>query len=183
MKEEILIAGFGGQGILLMGRILAEAAMYDGYHATWFPSYGPEMRGGTANCITILSDDEIGSPIVNTYDIAVVMNQPSLERFGPKVRPGGLVLVNSSMVPVRFNRTDVEVAYVPAAAIAKAAGIERGQNIVMLGALLGARCPLTMERVENAIRENIGRKHPEAVDRNLAALHAGREAVSAPAAA
>lgn len=183
MTQEVLIAGFGGQGILLMGRILAEAAMNDGYHATWFPSYGPEMRGGTANCITILSDEEIGSPIVNRYDVAVVMNQPSLERFGPKVRPGGLILVNESMVPIRYERQEVQVLYVPAAMIAKVAGIERAQNIVMLGALLGARCPLAVECVENAIRENISRKHPEAVEKNLAALRAGRDTVAQPAAA
>lgn len=177
MKNEVLIAGFGGQGILLMGRLLAEAAMKDGYHATWFPSYGPEMRGGTANCTIIFSDEEIGSPIAASYDLVIAMNQPSLERFGPKVRPGGHLLVNSSMVPIKCDRRDIQCAYVPAVTIAGQMAQERVANVVMLGSLLGV-CPApTLPAYEEAIRSIIGVKKPELVKINLDALLAGRAAV------
>ncbi len=177
MKKDVLIAGFGGQGILLMGRLLAEAAMNDGYHATWFPSYGPEMRGGTANCITIFSDEEIGSPIAAQYDIVIAMNQPSLERFGPMVRPGGHLLVNSSMVPIQCERRDISCAYVPAVTIAGQMAQERVANVVMLGSLL-AVCPAPCaEAYEAAVESIIGVKKPELVEINLAALQAGKEAV------
>jgi 2-oxoglutarate ferredoxin oxidoreductase subunit gamma len=173
MKEEVLIAGFGGQGILLMGQLLAEAAMEEGRHATWFPSYGPEMRGGTANCTTIYSDEEIGSPIAAAYDVVIAMNQPSLERFAPQVRPGGALLVNETMVPVRCERKDIETVYVPAGRIAGELGNERVANVVMLGALLGARGRPSVEAVEQAIRSVIGKRHAKLVDVNCAALRAG----------
>ena len=110
MNEELVFAGFGGQGILLGGRMLAQAAMCDGLNATWFPSYGPEMRGGTCNCLVAYSDDEIGSPIFGSFDAALIMNFPSLEKFGPMVRPGGLMMVNSSLVEIKDPRTDVQIA-------------------------------------------------------------------------
>ncbi len=177
MKNEVLIAGFGGQGILMMGRLLAEAAMKEGYHATWFPSYGPEMRGGTANCTVIFSDEEIGSPIAASYDIVIAMNQPSLERFGPKVRPGGHLLVNRSMVPINCERRDIQCAYVPAVTIAGQMAQERVANVVMLGSLLSI-CPApTLAAYEEAIRSIIGVKKPEFVKINLDALMAGKAAV------
>ena len=175
MKEECLIAGFGGQGILLMGRLLAEAAMTDGYHATWFPSYGPEMRGGTANCTTIFSDEEIGSPVAAQFDVLIAMNQPSLERFAPRIRPGGILLVNSSMVPVRCDRRDIRIVYIPAAQIAAKTGQERVANVVMLGGLLGTCAAPSDAAYESAIRSLIGGKKPELVTLNVEALHAGRD--------
>jgi 2-oxoglutarate ferredoxin oxidoreductase subunit gamma len=176
MKKEVIIAGFGGQGILLMGRLLAEAAMNDGYHATWFPSYGPEMRGGTANCMTIFSDEEIGSPIAAQYDVVIAMNQPSLERFEPRVRAGGVLLVNSSMVPIKSDRRDVSAVYIPAVSIAGQLAQEKVANVVMLGALL-AVCPTPqVSAYEQAIGSLIGLKKPDLVKINLAALHAGRQA-------
>lgn len=177
MQLETLIAGFGGQGILLMGQILAEAAMDEGFHATWFPSYGPEMRGGTANCATIISDQEIGAPICLKYDAVIVMNEPSLAKFGPVCKPGGLLLVNSDMVPVRCERTDVDAHYVPAVTLARDAGIERAANVVMLGALIGARESVSPEAVERAIRLRLGGKRPEAIEPNMRALRAGVESV------
>lgn len=176
MKEEILIAGFGGQGVLLMGQILAEAAMKAGCHATWFPSYGPEMRGGTANCTTIFSDEEIGSPIAAEYDGVIAMNQPSVERFGPKVRAGGHLVVNESMVPIRYQREGIHVVYVPAADLARELGSERVVNIVMLGGLLGLRQALPDEAIEAAIAAVIGKKRPELIEINCAAVRLGRKA-------
>jgi 2-oxoglutarate ferredoxin oxidoreductase subunit gamma len=177
MKQEVLIAGFGGQGILLIGQLLAEAAMREGLFATWFPSYGPEMRGGTANCTTIYSDEEIGSPIAARVDLAIVMNQPSLERFGRIVRPGGLLLVNQDMVPTTCDREDIRIAYIRAAQLAAGAGAERVSNVVMLGALLGVAPGIRISTVDEAIREVIGRKRPDLIEVNLRALRVGSEAV------
>ncbi|MFO0974219.1 MAG: 2-oxoacid:acceptor oxidoreductase family protein [Phycisphaerae bacterium] len=182
MKESIVVAGFGGQGILLVGQILAEAAMIDGLHTTWFPSYGPEMRGGTANCTTIISDEEIGSPISARYDAAIVMNQPSLERFGPAIEPGGALLVNASMVPVRSERTDLRAAYVAAADIARQVGNERVANVIMLGALLGLRPVISLAAADAAIQSVIGKKHPQLVELNQRAMRAGRDAALSGAA-
>jgi 2-oxoglutarate ferredoxin oxidoreductase subunit gamma len=174
MKEEVLIAGFGGQGILLMGRLLAEAALRQGLHTTWFPSYGPEMRGGTANCTTIWSDEEIGAPVCGTYSVVIAMNQPSLERFAPRARPGGLLLVNRTMVPTPTGRHDVEIVYVPTGELAREAGNERVANVVMLGALLALRSELATERVIDTIRDVVGAKHAPLVDVNIRGLQAGR---------
>ncbi|MCK6457080.1 MAG: 2-oxoacid:acceptor oxidoreductase family protein [Phycisphaerae bacterium] len=176
MKEEVLIAGFGGQGILLMGQLLAEAAMQEELYATWFPSYGPEMRGGTANCTVVFSSEEIGSPIAAQYSVVIAMNQPSLERFAPRVRSGGVLLVNASMVPVPYEREGITVLYIPAAEIAHDLGQPKVGNVVMLGSLLGARPALPIGAVEAAIRTVIGRKHADAIDVNLSALCAGRDA-------
>ncbi len=173
MKEEVLIAGFGGQGILTMGQLMANAAMYDGLYATWFPSYGPEMRGGTANCTTVFSDEEIGSPIAAIYDTVIVMNQPSLERFGPKVRKGGLLIIDESMVPIRCHRTDVTAIYVPASPLARDAGIERAANVVLLGAFLGIKGKPSVQSVENVIRDLVGAKRPHLIEPNLKALQVG----------
>ncbi len=182
MKRSVLVAGFGGQGILLIGQLMAEAAMRDGFYTTWFPSYGPEMRGGTANCTTIYSDQEIGSPIAAEYDALIVMNQPSLERFGPQVRPGGVVLVNSSMVPTRLGRTHISELYLPARDIARAAGNERAANVVMLGAYMGFDGTLSEAAVDLAITAVIGKKHPELIEVNRAAVRAGRLAAVSEAA-
>ena len=177
MKHDVLIAGFGGQGILLMGQLIADAAMDEGLFVTWFPSYGPEMRGGTANCTTIYSDAEIGSPISAQYDYVIAMNQPSLERFAPLVRIGGTLLVNSSVVPIRYERDGIKVVYVSATEAARTAGAERVGNVVMLGALVGLESGLSLPSFDRAIEHVIGQKRPETVEANLAALRAGQSAV------
>lgn len=182
MTQETLIAGFGGQGILLMGQLLAEAAMRQGFHATWFPSYGPEMRGGTANCLTIYGNEEIGSPIVSLYSAVVAMNGPSMEKFAPRVRRGGSVMINQTMVAERCQRHDVSVIYVPAGEIARELGNEHLGNVVMLGALSSTQEQLELESIEQAIRGLIGAKKPELVDDNIVALHRGREHAGAVAA-
>lgn len=177
MRQDVLIAGFGGQGILLMGQLIAEAALEEGLFVTWFPSYGPEMRGGTANCTTVYSDAEIGSPIAARYDVVIAMNQPSMERFAPCVRKGGTLLVNQSMVPAGFERDDMNVVYVPAADIARTVGSERVGNVVMLGAFLGLDPGLGLQSFDEAVKRVIGKKRPEIVESNLLALRAGLEVV------
>lgn len=179
MLEEVLIAGFGGQGILLMGKLLAEAAMQEGLSATWLPSYGPEMRGGTANCIVAFSDDEIGSPVAAAYDAVIVMNEPSLVKFESQVRPGGTLLVNRSMVPIATSRKDVIAHYVPAADIAEQAGEGRCANVVMIGALHGLRPRMSEAAFEKALRYAFSPKGESVVAANLRAFRAGREAIVA----
>jgi 2-oxoglutarate ferredoxin oxidoreductase subunit gamma len=175
MRRDVLIAGFGGQGILLMGQLIAEAAMEESLRVTWFPSYGPEMRGGTANCTTVYSDDEIGSPIAAQYDFVIAMNQPSMERFGPLVREDGVLLVNESMVPNRLGRPDIREVYVPLADMVREIGNERVGNVVMLGAFLCLEHHLTIESLDKAIQRVVGAKRAEIVEANLAALRAGRK--------
>ena len=181
MIEEIVFAGFGGQGVLLAGRILAQAAMDDGLNATWFPSYGPEMRGGTANCTVVYADDEIGSPIASEYDTAVVMNQPSYEKFQPMVRKGGRLLVNSSLVKMDNPRTDIEVIEVPANKIAEQVGSNRSANVVIVGAYLGMKPHVKFDTLAAVVRDTFGAKGEKVVASNLEALQAGFDAVRADA--
>lgn len=168
MLEEYLFAGFGGQGVLAMGKLLAQAAMDQGLCASWLPSYGPEMRGGTANCIVAFSDDEIGSPLAANYDAVVVMNQPSLEKFEPKVKPGGTMIVNSSMIPIKATRNDIEAYYIAANDIAErvTAG-QRSANIAALGGLHGVRPRLTENALLGAIRAVFASKGAKMIEANI----------------
>lgn len=179
MKEEVLIAGFGGQGILLGGKLLAQGALAAGFETTWFPSYGPEMRGGTANCTVVFGDEEIGSPIASAYDTVIVMNQPSLERFESNVRLGGRLLINASMVPTEATRTDIDVYRLGAVEIAEELGEARAANVVMLGAYAGLIGNLPFDVLERVIAETFEGKGDDVVRRNLAALRAG-SAVTQP---
>lgn len=178
MIEEVLVAGFGGQGILLAGKLMAQASMDDGFYATWFPSYGPEMRGGTANCTVVYSDDEIGSPIASQYNTVLVMNQPSLERFQPKVRSGGKLLVNTSLINIEHRKDDIEFIEVPANELAIELGNARVANIVMLGAYNAVREYMQDETLERTIRENFASKNAELVELNIKAFAAGRGVVA-----
>lgn len=144
-RLEIIIAGFGGQGVMVMGQLLAYAAMSQGLEVTWMPSYGPEQRGGTANCTVVISPGDIASPIVARPHVAVVMNTPSYEKFEPRVVPHGVLLVNSSLIPERSYRTDIDVFYVPAVDVAAKLGNEKMANIVMVGALAAAAGVLPRE--------------------------------------
>ena len=182
MLEECTFAGFGGQGILMLGKLIAQAAMEQGLSASWLPSYGPEMRGGTCNCTVAFSDDEIGSPVAAAYDAIIVMNQPSLEKFEAKVKPGGTLLINSSIVPVKATRTDIDVHYAPCDDLAeKAAGTSRAANVAALGALHSVRPRLETESFEKALREVFAAKGDKIIDMNIRALHAGMEGVEQPA--
>ena len=179
MHIETVIAGFGGQGILFLGRVLATAGMIKGYHVSWFPSYGPEMRGGTANCIVILSDLEIGSTISDHPDICVVMNEPSLRRYAPSVRPGGLLVVNSSLITQKFCQAGIEVLEIPANEIAgNEVGDPRTLNMVILGALMGHRFLVGIDSIRQALEEILQGKKKELVDLNIKAFDAGRHYLS-----
>lgn len=179
MIEELLFAGFGGQGILLAGQLVAKAAMDDGLFATWFPSYGPEMRGGTANCQVVYSDDEIGSPIVSEYDTVIVMNQPSLEKFQPLVKSGGILLVNTSLVEIDGPRDDIEIVGVKANDLARAVASDRAANVVIVGAYNALKGHIKHETLENVLRQTFERKGEQIVQGNLRAFAAGLQAVAA----
>jgi 2-oxoglutarate ferredoxin oxidoreductase subunit gamma len=136
MIEQVIMAGFGGQGVMSMGQLLAYSGMLEGKNVSWLPSYGPEMRGGTANCNVIVSDDEIGSPIVTEATAVIAMNLPSLDKFEHSVMPGGTLIINSSLIERKCSRTDIDVFYIPANEIADELGNNRVANMVMLGAYL-----------------------------------------------
>ncbi len=146
-NPSIRIAGFGGQGILSLGEALAEAAMYQGFHVSWIPSYGPEMRGGTAYCEVNISDKRIGSPLTNTPDVLIALNKPSLEKFGPKVKSGGIILYNTSLIDVEFKRDDCEVVAIPFTGLADQAGNPKAANMVALGSYLAYSGLLEIELI------------------------------------
>jgi 2-oxoglutarate ferredoxin oxidoreductase subunit gamma len=173
--HEIVIAGFGGQGVMFLGEVLAHAALHDGLHVTWLPSYGPEQRGGTANCTVVISDQPIASPVVADPTVLIAMNRPSLDRFEPAVRPGGLILTDGTMVDRAPTRTDVTVVTVPATAVANDLGATRAANVVILGALLAVLPILSDAGIQAALEEKV--RNPEARTLNAAALARGRAGV------
>lgn len=175
MQEEIIISGFGGQGALFAGQLLAYAAMEHGRHVTWIPSYGPEMRGGKARCTTIISDDEIGSPVVRKPSAAIVLNIPSMEAFEPEVKPGGVLVVNSSLVPHESKRTDITVVRVPASKMATNMGNVRLANVICLGALVQTTGVLKLTEIGQALRLHLPRRHRALLELNLNALEEGAE--------
>lgn len=181
METSIIISGFGGQGVLFAGQLLAYAGMDSDRQVTWIPSYGPEMRGGTAHCVVIISDAPIGAPIVARPDVAVVLNQPSYDKYEPLVRPGGLLVVNSSLVSTRSERTDIDAACVPANGIAEEWGSVKMLNMAALGAMLARRPVLTIESVEQALREHLPEAKQHLTEANIRVLRHGYEvAESAP---
>jgi len=173
MTNDVLMAGFGGQGMLLAGKILAHAAMDQGLSVSWLPSYGPEMRGGTANVIVRISSDPIASPLVSRPGNLLVMNLPSLEKFAPMVAPGGVIVVNSTLISRDPGRDDCRVVNVDARKVASAAGSQRASNFVMLGAYVGATCVVPVESVEKAIAEEFTGSKADFVPGNQAAFRAG----------
>ena len=178
MKKEIIISGFGGQGVMSIGKNLVEAGMEEGFFVTWAPSYGPEMRGGTANCHVGLSTSPIGAPMFSRPTELIAMNAPSIEKFGPKVRSGGLVLINSSVVKEKFERGDISIYYVPCEDIAYELGNPKVANMVMLGAYIAATGALKRETVEKMIHEMFTGAKAKLIPLNLAALQKGMECVS-----
>ena len=173
MQTEIIISGFGGQGVLFSGQLLSYAAMDYGLEVTWIPSYGPEMRGGTANCTVIISDEEIGAPMVASPSAAMVFNRPSLDKYEHVVRPGGVLVVNSSMVDRPATRTGITIVQLPASEIAERIGDKRLTNMVMLGALLANLKVLPIEALERAISEHTPARHARFIPLNLQAIHEG----------
>mgnify|MGYP000411212805 CR=1 FL=1 len=176
MEISIILAGFGGQGALFAGQLLAYAGMDHGKHVTWIPSYGPEMRGGTANCTVIVGDVPIGAPIVAHPDVAVVFNQPSFEKYEPLVRPGGLLVVNSAIVHQVSERSDIEAVYVPANSIAEQHGSIKMLNMAMIGALLARRPFLPVEVVQTALQQHLPASKAHLLESNLLVLREGYQA-------
>ncbi|HSM25029.1 MAG TPA: 2-oxoacid:acceptor oxidoreductase family protein [Anaerolineaceae bacterium] len=179
MQKEIIVAGFGGQGVLFAGQLLAYAAMDEGLQVTWIPSYGPEMRGGTANCTVVISDEEIGSPMVSRPTAVIAMNLPSLDKYEEKVKEGGLLVVNQSMVDREVIRTDIKVVMVPANTISEELGDKRMTNMVLLGALLANLDVLPVEAVEKALKEHLPERHHKLLPLNKEAMQRGGKYIAA----
>ncbi len=172
LSTEILMAGFGGQGMLLSGKLLAYAALYQGLEVSWLPSYGPEMRGGTANVLVCISDKPIGSPYVTSPQALLVMNQPSLEKFGPRVKPGGIIVIDSSLVSIRYDRGDCSVLYIAANDLAAGTGTARAANMVMLGVYVGWSAIVKDTTIEKMIEKEFVSR-PKFISANREAFHAG----------
>src|SRR5512133_2272872 len=175
MQTEILIAGFGGQGVLFAGQLMAYAGMENGKQVTWIPSYGPEMRGGTANCTVIISDDEIGSPLVRHPNVLIAFNLPSLDKYESSVAEGGLLVVNSSMIDRSTDRSNIRTVALPANDIAESLGDKRLTNMVMLGAMLANQPVLSLEVLEKALANHIPERHKKLLPANIKALQKGAE--------
>jgi len=173
MHEEIIISGFGGQGALFAGQLLTYTGMDEGWQVTWIPSYGPEMRGGTAHCIVIISDDNIGSPIISQPTVAVVMNPPSMDKYEPLVKPGGLLVANSTLVRARSSRDDIEAVYIPANELAAELGNVKMANVVLLGALLGTREIVPLDSVKRTFDTHIPERRKHIIEPNKRALDRG----------
>ncbi len=177
MTHEIIMAGFGGQGVMAMGKILAEAALMEGKNVSWLPSYGPEMRGGTANCNVIISEDPVGAPVVTEATAAIVMNRPSLDKFEKDVVPGGTLIINSSLIDKKATREDIKVYYVPANDIANELGNGRIANMVMLGAYLATSKATKEDTIMEIITEIFKDKKASVIPLNKEALLKGADCV------
>lgn len=173
MQTEIIISGFGGQGTLFAGQLIAYAGMDEGKQVTWIPSYGPEMRGGTANCTVIVSDTEIGSPFVQNPAAVIAMNLPSLDKYEPLVASGGYLVVNASMVNREVTREDIHVLMIPASEIAKELGNERSANLVLLGGLVSNLPMLPMEALFTALDNHTSERMKRFTSINVEALKRG----------
>ena len=173
--HEIIIAGFGGQGVLSMGQILAYAAMVDGKEVSWMPSYGPEIRGGTANCIVIISDTRISSPIVTMFDSAIILNQPSLDKFLPRIKPGGLLVYEKSTIIKMPTRPDIEILEIAGIQEAQALNSKQVANVVMLGAFLSRRRVVQPENVVKALKQVLPAHRLHLLPINEQALLRGKE--------
>jgi 2-oxoglutarate ferredoxin oxidoreductase subunit gamma len=176
--EELVIAGFGGQGVLSMGMTLAYAGMIDGKEISWMPSYGPEMRGGTANCITIISDSKISSPIIALFDTAIILNQPSMDKFSARTKPGGLLLYESGNIFKPSTRTDIQCIGIPATTEASRLKNSKIMNMIMLGAYLQLKPVVKIESVMEALKEVLPEKYHHMLPLNREALMLGATLVS-----
>ena len=172
---EILIAGFGGQGILFSGKFLAYKGLIEELQVSWLPSYGPEMRGGTANCNVILSETPVGSPIITSPDVLIAMNLPSLEKYAGSVVKGGQIYVDSSLIDAKVERDDVEVFYIPATQMAKDNGIGTLANMIIVGHLLENNSELSFEGTSDVVEKLVPPKKAALKDLNMKALALGRD--------
>lgn len=178
MKEEIIISGFGGQGVLSMGKILACAALVEGKEVSWMPSYGPEQRGGTANVTVIISEERISSPILSQYDTAIVLNQPSLDRFEEKIKPGGTLIYDSYGITTAPKRTDISIYRIDAMDAAAEMQNAKAFNMIILGGLLQVRQLANIENVVMALRKTLPERHHDLIPANEAALKKGMEIIT-----
>lgn len=170
---QILIAGFGGQGVLFAGRVLAYKGLMEDRQVSWLPSYGPEMRGGTANCSVILSDTPVGSPIVNNPDVLVAMNLPSLDKYEDAVVPGGKIFVDSALIERKVARTDVDVYYIPATKLASDAGLTTLANMIILGKLVKETGVIDFSTIDDGLKKVVSARHADLLDANRKALEMG----------
>ena len=177
MTHEIIISGFGGQGVLSMGMTLAYAGMIEEKEISWMPSYGPEMRGGTANCITIISDNKISSPIISVFDSAIILNQPSMDKFESSVKAGGLLIYESTNIKEISKRTDIEIIGIPAAQEASNMKNSRIINMIMLGAYLQKRSTVKIDSIIEALKKVLPERYHNTLPLNKAALERGAELV------
>jgi 2-oxoglutarate ferredoxin oxidoreductase subunit gamma len=175
MHEEIIIAGFGGQGVLSLGKILAYAGIFEGKEVSWFPSYGPEMRGGTANVTVIISDERISSPVLNTYDTAIIFNQQSLDKFEPKVKPGGLLIYDPNGITRHPVRKDIDIYKVEATRTAVKLGNTKVLNMVALGAYLKVKPIVSLEHVTDALKKSLPERYHHLIPLNEEAIRKGQE--------
>ena len=175
MLHEVIIAGFGGQGIMSMGQLLASAAMLEKKEVSWLPSYGPEMRGGTANCTVILSDNKIGSPIISSPNCTIVMNKPSLDKFKSLTAKNGLLIYNSSLIDAEIERTDLTIIAIPANDIANQIGNSKVANTVTLGAFIGATNAVHIDSVIKSLEKILPQNSEELLIQNKKALEKGKK--------
>ena len=173
MTTQILIAGFGGQGVLFAGKFLAYKGLLEEKQVSWLPSYGPEMRGGTANCSIILSDDPVGSPIVSTPDALIAMNLPSFDKYESTVASGGKVFIDSTLISRQAVRTDIDAYYIPATKMAADAGIPTLANMIILGKMIKETGAVSFENLIDAMKKVVSAKHAELLEINIKALEAG----------
>jgi len=181
MQQEIIVSGFGGQGALFAGQLLAYAAMDEGKHVTWLPSYGPEMRGGTAHCTVIVSDEDIGSPVVHRPSAAIVLNNPSMEKYQKLVKEQGYLLINRSLINIPTTRVDIHAVDVPASDEAAALGNPKLLNVIMLGALIACANVVSLEALEGALESHLPERHRALLEVNKTALRRGMELARQPA--
>ena len=173
MHQSVVVSGFGGQGALFSGQLLTYAAMDTGKQVTWIPSYGPEMRGGVARCTVIISDEEIGSPIVRNPDVAIVLNNPSMEKFQTELKTSGILIVNSSMINITVEREDILAVLIPGNSIAAEMGDVRMTNMVLLGAMLAVNPIVKLEAIEQALRDHLPERKQHLIEPNLIVLRKG----------
>ena len=178
MKEEIIIAGFGGQGVLSMGKILAYSGLMQGQEVSWMPSYGPEQRGGTANVTVILSDERISSPVLNSYDTAIVLNQPSLDKFESKVKPGGTLIFDSNGFSKFPTRTDINIYRIDATEYSYANDTAKTMNMIILGGLLKVRPIVLVENVLKGLKKSLPERHHHLLAINENAIQIGMDLVN-----
>ena len=177
MKKEIIISGFGGQGVLSMGKILAYSGLMEDKEVTWMPAYGPEQRGGTANVTVIVSDDPISSPILSKYDVAIVLNQPSLDKFAPKVKPGGILIYDSYGIQKPCDRKDINIYHIDA--MDKAAEMKNAKvfNMIVLGGLLKV-CPVvSTDGLQKALFKSLPERHHNLIPLNMQAVDEGMKII------